>query len=171
MQSLVLHLPPAWRFRRILQGENHCPICDPDGVVVDNQCQQPVGLPWSLPLQERPLPQRSGTLKYNGEQVHSLCEEHRIRHNRNQRRADNQAPKRPCAPKNLQRRLKPRWPVLHDASPARKASPPDATWMAVTEWTWDVLNDDEALPPWSNEDIQLLLECVVDAPSSPFEML
>ncbi|KDO21140.1 hypothetical protein SPRG_12921 [Saprolegnia parasitica CBS 223.65] len=110
------------------------------------------------------------TLKYNGEQVHSLCEEHRIRHNRNQRRADTKRRKdrvhqKPAAA------IEPRWPVLHDASPARKASPPDATWMAVTEWTWDVLNDDEALPPWSNEDIQLLLECVVDAPSSPFEML
>ncbi|KAF0686238.1 Aste57867_21943 [Aphanomyces stellatus] len=131
------------------------------------------------------------TLKYNGEEIHSLCEEHRIRHNRNQRKADTKRRKGKDTSALSSPTPSSARSVLDDASPSKLwlahppilATPPFSPLSRSGDYDDD--DDDDLVfqdllspaaatdiadldfnlddPVWSNEDVAILLEYFVDS--------
>ncbi|CAK4348491.1 unnamed protein product [Aphanomyces euteiches] len=125
--------------------------------------------------------QNERTLKYNGEEIHSLCEEHRIRHNRNQRKADTKRRKgknsanldeiasvsavSPMSNHSAKANHQHHDSVYSTASlfehTAILESTADDNVVFHVEDDLDLYLQDEC-PTWSNEDVAILMEFFVD---------
>ncbi|RHY32490.1 hypothetical protein DYB32_002526 [Aphanomyces invadans] len=128
------------------------------------------------------------TLKYNGEEIHSLCEEHRVRHNRNQRKADTKRRKGCVDGDNVMPSWTPTSPraaqaitgcpmsamnhdgLFHQPSLLLANGMDDDAFANITMDTAYVASVDdmdlyfqEDYPTWSSEDVAILMEFFVDS--------